>query len=127
MHRKLSIFCLFLAWLCAHGAIWNVVQVVGWAKMFHGYAQIMPATQALRLTFDGSAPCDFCEIAQTGQDAARDSKAPATLAGGVDKVLLIADCLPSPVLVAPKFSWSEVALNPGLTRIESVPVPPPRV
>ena len=35
VRRTLSIACLCLAWLCANGALWNVVQLVGWAKMFH--------------------------------------------------------------------------------------------
>lgn len=79
MRRKLSLTCLLLAWLCANGAVWNIVQVVGWAKMFRDYAQVMPATQALQLTFDGNAPCNLCEIAEAGQDAARDPQAPGTL------------------------------------------------
>jgi hypothetical protein len=126
VRRKLSIACLLLAWLCANGAVWNVVQVVGWAKMIRDYAQVMPVAQAVQVTFDGSAPCDLCTIAQTGQDAARDNPAPAALGGG-EKILLIAECVPAPVLVAPDFSWPGVANDAGLTRTESVPVPPPRV
>ena len=71
MRRTISTTCLLLAWLCANGAVWNVVQVVAWAKMFHDYSQVMPVADALELTFDGSAPCDMCTIAQDGQDTAR--------------------------------------------------------
>lgn len=127
MRRKLSLTCLLLAWLCANGAVWNVVQVVGWAKMFRDYAQVMPATQALQLTFDGNAPCNLCEIAEAGQDAARDPQAPGTPGGGLEKILLISECTAGPVLVVPDFSWPGVADAAGLTRAESVPVPPPRV
>lgn len=126
VRRKLSIGCLLLAWLCANGAVWNVVQVVAWAKMFRDYSQVMPAAQALELTFDGSAPCDLCEIAEVGQNATRDPRVPA-LGGGPEKILLISECVPAPVLVAPAFSWPGVADATGLTRTESVPVPPPRV
>lgn len=127
MRRQLSVTCLLLAWLCAHGAVWNVVQVVGWAKMIHDYSQVMPFAKAVELTFDGNAPCNLCTIAEAGQDAARDNPAPAALGGGAEKILLIADCVPAPVLVAPDFSWPGVADTAGLTRTESVPVPPPRV
>lgn len=126
MRRKLAISCLLLAWFCANGAVWNVVQVAGWVKMFHDYAQVMPAAQALELTFDGSAPCDMCNIAQAGQDATRDPLAPA-LGGGPEKILLISECVPASVLVAPECSWPGVGNDAGLTRTETVPVPPPRV
>ncbi len=127
VRRKLSIGFLLLAWLCANGAVWNVVQVVGWAKMFRDYSQVMPAAQAIQLTFSGEAPCGMCTIAQTGQDASRDNPTPAALGGATEKILLIADCAPAPVLVAPDFSWPGLVHETGLTRTDEVPVTPPRV
>ena len=127
MRRKFSIACLLLAWLCANGAVWNGVQVVAWAKMIRDYSQIMPAARAVELTFSGEAPCKLCHLAQSGQAASRDNQPPAALGGGDEKILLLAECVPAPVLVAPDFSWPGVADTAGLTRTESVPVPPPRV
>ncbi|MEI7566788.1 MAG: hypothetical protein EBT98_07100 [Opitutaceae bacterium] len=128
MRRPLAIFSLGLAWLCANGALWNVVQVVGWAKMFHDYAQVMPASQALAVTFDGSAACDLCHVSQTAQDAAREQlPRDAALGGGMDKLLLLADSVPTLVVAAPDFAWPSVIHNIGLTRTEMVPVTPPRV
>lgn len=127
MRRPLSLSCLLLAWLCANGAVWDVVQVVGWTKMIRDYAQVMPVTQAIKLTFDGSAPCGLCHIAQEGQDATRDPQAPGPQAGGMEKILLITECIAAPLLVAPDFSWPGVVDDAGRTRTESVPVPPPRV
>jgi hypothetical protein len=127
VRRTFSTTCLLIAWLCANGAVWNVVQVVAWAKMFHEYSQVMPATDALALTFDGSAPCDMCLIAQGGQDAARSQlPAEAALGGGLEKIVLIADHVPAPVLVAPDSVWPDLAHEAGLTRASTVPVPPPR-
>lgn len=127
MRRTLSTTCLLIAWLCANGAVWNVVQVVAWAKMFQEYSQMMPATDALALTFDGSAPCDMCQIAQGGQDAARRQlPTEAALGGGQEKIVLIADSVPVPVLVAPDSVWPGLAHEAGLLRTETVPVPPPR-
>jgi hypothetical protein len=127
VRRHLSIGCLLLAWLCANGAVWNVVQVVAWAKMFHTYSQVMPATQALGLTFDGSAPCDMCTIAQDGQDATR-SQLPreASLGSGSEKILLIADWAPTTVPIAADSNWPGLVHEAGLLRTETVPVPPPR-
>ncbi len=127
VRRKFSITCLLLAWLCANGAVWNVVQVVGWARMIRDYSQVMPVARAVERTFDGSAPCDLCTIAQAGQAATRDTKSPATLGEATEKILLIAESAPALVLVAPDLSWPGVANDAGLTRTESVPVPPPRV
>ena len=126
MRRTISTTCLLLAWLCANGAVWNVVQAVAWAKMFHDYSQVMPAAEALALTFDGSAPCDMCLIAQGGQDAARQLPTEAALGGGAGKIVLIADHAPAPVLVAPDIAWPGLVHEAGLTRTGAVPVPPPR-
>lgn len=128
MRRILSTTYLLLAWLCANGAVWNVVQVVAWAKMFQEYSQVMPASEALALTFDGSAPCAMCVIAQGGQDAARQQlPADAALGGGQEKIVLLADSVPTPVLVAPESVWPGLVHEAGLLRTEAVPVPPPRV
>ncbi len=127
MRRTLSTTALLLAWLCANGAVWNVVQVVAWAKMFHEYSQVMPVGDALELTFDGSAPCDMCTIAQGGQDTARQQlPRDAALGGGAEKILLIADWAPTDVLVAPEIVWPGLVHEAGLLRTDAVPVPPPR-
>jgi len=127
VRRKLCIGCLFLAWLCANGALWNVVQVVAWAKMFHDNAQVMPAGRALQVTFDGSAPCRLCHISQTAQDAARDQlPQDAALGGGLEKLLMVADSAAPIVVGAPDSTWPGVTDVTGLTRTDAVPVTPPR-
>lgn len=127
MRRKISIGLLLIAWLCAQGAIWNMVQVVGWAKMYHDFSQVMPIAQALRLTFDGSAPCDLCKLAQGGQETAKQTQLPDKSDSGSQKLLLISEGIPSPVLIAPLFAWAGAAKRPCPSRTEPVPVPPPRV
>ena len=127
MRRNLSIACLLAAWLCANGAVWNIVQVVAWARMFHDNSRIMPATAALELTFDGSKPCALCRISQKAQDAARDHlPRDAALGGGMEKLLLLAESAPAVVLAAPDSQWPGDANRAGLIRTEPVPVPPPR-
>jgi len=127
VRRHLSTAALLLAWLCANGAVWNVVQAVAWARMFHDYAQVMPAAQALQLTFDGSAPCAMCTISQDAQDTARSTlPGEAALGGGAEKILFVTDCTPVAVLAMPELAWPGLVAEAGLLRTETVPVPPPR-
>jgi hypothetical protein len=127
VRRKLSIACLLVAWLCANGAVWNVLQMVAWARMFHTNTQIMPATAALERTFDGSKPCELCHIAQKAQDAAQHQlPRDAALGGGMEKLLLLSESVPSLVIEVPDSTWPSVADGTGMTRPELVPVPPPR-
>ena len=128
MRRHFSICCLLLAWLCANGAVWNVVQVVAWAKMFHAYSQVMPVSQALAVTFDGSNACDLCSITQQAQDAAREQLPHEAVLGGSDKFVLAQASVAEPLfLLAPEVSWPGVAHDVGLTRTDPVRLTPPRV
>ena len=127
MRRKFSITCLLIAWFCATGAVWNIVQVVGWAGMIREYSQVMPLSEAITVTFDGAAPCHLCDLAQEGEDATRDTSSPTAPGSAMEKILLIAECAPLPVLVAPDPSWPAAMDATGRRRTESVPVPPPRV
>lgn len=127
MRRKVSLVCLLFAWLCANGAIWNAVQVVAWARMFEQNVRMMPVTRALQVTFDGSAPCALCHISEKARDAERDQlPRDAALGDAMDKVLLLADDAPGIVLVPPADAWPETADAIGLSRVDAVPVPPPR-
>ena len=128
MRRRISLFALCLAWLCANGALWNVVQVVAWAKMFHDYSQIMPAAEALQRTFDGSKPCELCHICQSAEDTTRKQlPRDDALGSGTEKLLLASECVPAVVVPASNSIWPGVADDAGLLRTETVPVPPPRV
>ncbi len=127
MRRRVSLIALLLAWLCANGAVWNVVQVVAWTKMFHGYAQVMPTAKALQLTFSGEAPCDLCTIVETAKDTAKQQLPRDEALGATDKFVLSFQAAAPLVLTAPEFVWPGLAHEAGLRRTESVPVPPPRV
>lgn len=128
MRRRLPIAALLLAWLFANGAVWNVVQVVGWSQMFATNLTYLSVGKALVKTFDGSQPCKLCVLTQTAQDAAKkQSPTETTLGGGFEKILLLADSAPALVLSAPDFAWPGVVHDSGLTRTDPVPVTPPRV
>lgn len=128
MRRRCSLFALCLAWLFANGAIWNVVQVVAWGKMFSDNLTYLSVGRALEKTFDGSRPCELCAIAEAGQDTAKKQlPAEAALGGSAEKLLLISEIAPAFVLAAPDRAWPGVAFDSGPSRTDPVPVTPPRV
>ncbi|MES1168532.1 MAG: hypothetical protein ABUL61_05125 [Oleiharenicola lentus] len=127
MRRKISVICLLVAWLFANGVTWNVVQVVAWARMYRDNARIMPATQALQLTFSGEAPCDLCRLADSAKKTA-DQQLPHDAIGSGSEKFLLACTVPAPViLLSPDSAWPGVADDTGLTRTDAVPLLPPRV
>jgi hypothetical protein len=126
VRRHVSFAALLIAWLCANGAIWNAVQVVAWGKMIHDYSQVMPMTQALRVTFDGSAPCNLCVITENARDAAHDQLPPEAALGAADKLVLAFHPAAPFVLTAPDSAWPGLVSEAGGVRPAAVPVPPPR-
>ncbi|MFM9090993.1 MAG: hypothetical protein ACKOUK_04550 [Verrucomicrobiota bacterium] len=73
MNRRLPIIALLLAWVCANGALLDAAQVLAWAKMFRGYAAVMPAGEALAKTFDPANSCRLCVRVAAARRAARSS------------------------------------------------------
>ena len=127
MRRNFSISCLIFAWLCANGALWNTVQVVGWVKMIQAFSASMPMERALEITFDGSAPCNLCHLSQKAENTARQQlPVDALLGGGMKKLHLAVDALTPIILATPVFAWPGIVNDAGNVRTESVPVPPPR-
>lgn len=123
MRRHLSILSLCLGWLCANGALWDAVQVFAWGKMVHDYSRFMTVAQAVKITFDGSAPCEICVVV----DEAKHSQPPDQQVERSHERVLLACQVPEKILLTvPEFAWPGVVDDIGLTRTEPVPVPPPR-
>lgn len=127
MRRKISLLCLLLAWLCANGVVWNAVQVVGWTKMLRDYSRVMPVGEAIKLTFSGEAPCDFCRVAESGRDQAGQQLPHDVPGSAAERIFFVADCTPLEVVATADSTWPGLAHEAGLTRTAAVPVPPPRV
>ena len=125
MRRTLAIACLFVAWICANGAVWDTAQVFAWARMFTGYTQTQTVTAALDETFDASKPCPICRAVAKAKEAAQ-KQAPQTVERSSEKLLLACE-VPAKILIPPaKHEWTDVPPRLALTRTERVPVPPPR-
>ena len=125
MRRTLAIASLFVAWICANGAVWDVVQIFAWARMFTGYTQTQTVTAAIEETFDGSKPCPICRAVAKAKEAAH-KQAPQSVERSAEKLLLACE-FPEKLLIGPSADgWPDAAVRSGPVRIEPVPVPPPR-
>jgi len=126
MSRRISSIALVFAWICANGAIWDVVQVVAWAKMYHAYSQVMSVGDALALTFDGSRPCELCSVSQAAKDAAREETPGEQDVGGGERALFVCEDFVTVVPHPPAATWSDGRVMANALVETDVPVPPPR-
>jgi hypothetical protein len=122
VRRAFAILSLSFAWFCANGALWDAVQVFAWARMVHDYSQFMPLARAIKITFDGSAPCDICRAVTTATQQEHEGD----FSRSETRVLLACVVPERIVLNPPPFSWPEAEDAIGLVREIEVPVPPPR-
>lgn len=126
MKKKLAITCLLLAWICANGALLDVVQVFAWGKMFSGYAQTMPVAAALKETFDPAKPCEMCLGVASAKEDFEQKKLPATVEQNGGKVVLAFHLPTAFVWVSMSEAWPPALAAIARTRSDRVPVPPPR-
>jgi hypothetical protein len=97
---------MIIAWACAHGAIWDVVQVVAWARMFAGNAQTMPVASALAATLDGSRPCELCSGVAAAKDVTR-KQAPQGVERSVEKLQLACEVSVTLFIEPPCSGWPD--------------------
>lgn len=126
MRRKISTACLLFAWLCANGAIWDVMQVFAWTKMFTGYAQNMAVAAALKETFDPNKPCELCTTVAKAKEQ-EQKQLPPQIERGADKLVLATHANTPVVFHRPAHDWPGLSHEAGMSRTDPVPLPPPRV
>lgn len=125
VRKNLSIAGLVFAWLCANGALLDVVQVVAWTKMFAGYSETMPLGAALSATFDPAKPCELCVGVAQAKDVAQKQLPP--LPEQAASKLVLACEFPSALLFPARTErWPATLAGAAPSRCETVPVPPPR-
>ena len=126
MQKKLALSSLLFAWLCANGALLDVVQVLAWGRMFAGYTETMSVTAALRETFDPAKPCAMCvDVAHAKETAKR--QLPSAVERSAEKFLLALHTPAPVVFVRTPADWPAALASAAPSRTEPVPVPPPRV
>lgn len=125
MSRRLSIVALFAAWLCASGAMLDLLQVAAWARMFTRYAQSMPVEEAACETVDPQKPCALCLAVRRAREKTKQDAA-ASVATDTGKLVLVLH-EEEPIVFAPEFApWPEAIVSIPDSWRDAVPVPPPR-
>ena len=125
VRRTVAITSLFLAWLCANGAILDLAQCLAWTRMFASYAETLPVGEALRETFDARKPCALCRAISHAKES-QQQQLPQQVVRDAEKLILALET-PSPVfLTRPSDDWQEERWMMIDPRINPVPVPPPR-
>jgi hypothetical protein len=121
----LCIIALLAGWLCASGAMLDVVQVFAWARMFTGYARAMPVAEAAIETMDPNKPCPICLALRHAREESKQEQ-PATELAAAEKLVLVFDAAEPVVLVREQERWPKIRELQPLSWRSAVPVPPPR-
>jgi hypothetical protein len=124
VRKHLATLSLLFAWLCANGALSDVAQIFAWSRMFTEYARVLPVSAALTETFDASKPCELCLAVKETRQA--DAKQSPALASSAEKLLLSCNATAPIVFTPPATDWPAAIHWSLCTRVDAVPVPPPR-
>lgn len=127
MRQRVSFILALSSWLVATGSHLDVVQTIGWGRMFASYAQTMSLTEAARLTFTSDNLCGVCTFVQTSKQAREGQAAPVPAGASDSKVILAFQASPVFVLRSPPVApWlAEQRTAAGASR-SAPPTPPPR-
>jgi len=120
--RRLTHIIVLAAFVFSCGGQWYVLQCVAWVKMLHDYAQMVPFTEAVSMTFSGHYPCEICKAIAEKKQSENDKicsleKYEKKFFPPVEVALV------QPVVAS--FQYGE-HLNSLQTRSEPPPTPPPR-
>ncbi len=123
--RRLGLVVTLVAWLCATGTQWDVVQAVAWVRMFAENSREMPMLAALERTFSPEARCSLC---QAVSQAKQDEPGPAGTAGKTDaKIVFAHQTAESAFLIIPAApAWPVADVTVAGTLRAAPPLPPPR-
>jgi hypothetical protein len=59
--RRLTHAIVLAAFVFSCGGQWYALQCAAWVSMIHDYAQTVPLTDAVSMTFSGQYPCEICK------------------------------------------------------------------
>jgi hypothetical protein len=112
-----------LALLASIGGHWALLQSVAWTRMLVERTRGESFARAVTTTFDGEHPCALCKRIATGkQSGKRPDKAPIAV-----KMDLLFERRPLAILPPSTRAELPDRASHALSRVESPPVPPPRV
>ncbi len=65
--KRLVFILIALALICGAKLHLPALQVVAWTGMVVTYAQAVPLSEAIEMTFDGDHPCPLCNVIRKAQ------------------------------------------------------------
>jgi hypothetical protein len=120
--RRLTHLVVLVAFVFSCGGQWAAIQCLAWGNMIREYSQMVPLTQAVKMTFSGDYPCMICK-ALAEKKSADQQKALAL--GKYDKKFLALDDITVAVPAVAGYRYAAFAPI-FLSRADVPPVPPPR-
>ena len=120
--RRLTHLIVLCAFVFSCGGQWYVLQCVAWINMIHAYAQMVPLSEAVSMTFSGEYPCEICKAIA---DKKNSEKQKAVALDKYEKKFFppIAIAVVPPTFVPFPHPCDRTMLR---FRAETPPTPPPR-
>lgn len=126
MRKMTAVTFMLVAWLCANGATWDVVQVLAWTRMFAAYSVTLPPAEALQRTLDPGKPCALCKIVKKARAAQPREGATKDSAKETDRLVFVAESSAVLTFSSDDRDWPGAVSLVGPARVDPVVVPPPR-
>jgi len=121
--RRLTHLFVLAAFIFSCGGQWYALQCVAWVKMIHDYAQVVPLSEAVGMTFSGKYPCAICQ-AIAEKKAADHAK--TIVVEKYDKKFSPPLVLETKAPFPAPFPYLKFSSH-FLSRTDSPPTPPPRL
>jgi len=120
--RRLIQIIVLAAFVFSCGGHWYVLQAVAWVNMIRDYAQFVPVSEAVSMTFSGKYPCAICHaLAEKKQSESNTICAFEKYEKFFPPQEMTMDAVACSPVVYPEFSCS------WPVRTEVPPTPPPRL
>ena len=121
--RRLTHLVVLAAFIFSCGGQWYALQGVAWIKMLHDYAQVVPFTEAVSMTFSGQYPCEICKAIAEKKQSENDKICSVEK---IEKKFFPPVAVALTRLDAVSFQYAD---HPSFlqVRTEPPPTPPPRL
>ena len=120
--RRLTHLVVLLAFVFSCGGQWAALQCLAWGNMIREYSQMVPLTQAVKMSFSGDYPCTICKA--LAEKKRTDQQKALALEKYDKKFVALDDTAIEPPAIG---DYRHFALDSVfLSRSDVPPVPPPR-
>ena len=120
--RRLTHIIVLVAFIFSCGGQWYVLQCIAWVNMLHDYAQMVPFTKAVSMTFSGKYPCEICKALAEKKQSENDK---IYSLDKYEKKFFPPNATAVAERLATSFQYPAFVSSLSV-RVESPPTPPPR-